>query len=139
MKRMSETVTIEGQSAESLSGVCPVGVPPGVQIYSIDGPLFFGAAATFERTLASLHDQTRVLILRLGQVPMTDATAMQALADLTRHFQQRGIRVRLCEANVRINEKLANFGLLKQLDQADAGISLADVLAETAAELPAMA
>src|SRR5512139_1029968 len=138
MKRMSETVRIEGQSAESLSGVCPVDVPQGVQIYSIDGPLFFGAAATFERTLASLHDQTRVLILRLGQVPIADATAMQALADLTRHFQQRGIRVRLCEANVRINEKLANFGLLKQLDQADARISLADVLAETAAEKPAL-
>jgi len=128
MKRMSETVKIEGESAETLASVCPVGVPPGVQIYSIDGPLFFGAAATFERTLAGLHDQTRVLILRLGLVPMADATAMQTLEDLTRHFQKRGVRVLLCEANPRINAKLANFGLLKRLNQTDATVSLLDVL-----------
>ena len=128
MKRMSETVTIEGESDTSLASVCPVGVPKGVQIYSIDGPLFFGAAATFERTLAGLHDHTRVLILRLGQVPMVDATAMQALADLTRHFQQRGVKVMLCEANARINEKLSNFGLLAQLNQANAMVGLLDVL-----------
>lgn len=134
MKRMSETVTIEGESEANLADVCPVGVPKGIQIYSIDGPLFFGAAASFERTLASLHDQTRVLVLRLGQVPIIDATAMQALADLTRHFQQRGVKVRLCEANPRINTKLANFGLLERLNQADAGISLLEVLTQIEAE-----
>jgi SulP family sulfate permease len=134
MKRMSETVRIEGESDTSLASVCPVGVPPGVQIYSIDGPLFFGAAATFERTLAGLHDQTRVLVLRLGQVPIIDATAMQALSDLTRHFQQRGVKVLLCEANARINDKLGNFGLLDRLGQADARISLLDVLATVPTE-----
>ncbi len=134
MKRMSETVTIEGESDTSLASVCPVGVPKGVQIYSIDGPLFFGAAATFERTLAGLHDDTRVLVLRLGQVPMVDATAMQALADMTRHFQQRGVKVMLCEANARINEKLTNFGLLERVGQADARIGLLDVLARLPTE-----
>ncbi len=128
MKRMSETVKIEGESEATLAAVCPVSVPPDVRIYSIDGPLFFGAAASFERTLASLHDPTRVLILRLGQVPMADATAMQALADLTRHFQQRGVKVLLCEASPRINEKLGNFGLLAQLGQADARIGLVEAL-----------
>ncbi len=138
MKRMSETVTIAGESEEALASVCPVGVPKGVQIYSIDGPLFFGAAATFERTLAGLHDQTRVLILRLGQVPMADATAMQALVDLTHHFQQRGVKVLLCEASPRINEKLGNFGLLAQLGQSDAQVGLLDVLAQVP-EVPAHA
>ena len=137
MKRMSETVKIEGESAEALAGVCPVAVPPGVRIYSIDGPMFFGAAATFERTLAGLHDDARILVLRLGQVPMADATAMQALADLTRHFQQRGVKVVLCEANARINEKLANFGVLEGLGQADARVSLVDVLTQASAESPA--
>jgi SulP family sulfate permease len=136
MKRMSETVTIEGESESSLAAVCPVGVPKGVQIYSIDGPLFFGAAASFERTLASLHDQTRVLVLRLARVPIADATAMQALADLTRHFQQRGVKVLLCEANERINAKLGNFGLLARLGQADARVSLPAVLELAAGENP---
>jgi SulP family sulfate permease len=134
MKRMSETVTIESATEATLASVCPVGVPPGVQIYSIDGPLFFGAAATFERTLAGLHDQTRVLILRLGQVPMADATAMQTLDDLIRHFQKRGVQVLLCEAHPRINAKLANFGLLKRLNQTDATVSLLDVLPSASSE-----
>jgi SulP family sulfate permease len=134
MKRMSETVTIESETEATLASVCPVGVPPGVQIYSIDGPLFFGAAATFERTLAGLHDQTRVLILRLGQVPMADATAMQTLDDLIRHFQKRGVQVLLCEAHPRINAKLANFGLLKRLNQTDATVSLLDVLPSASSE-----
>ena len=137
MKRMSETVRIEGESEATLAAVCPVGVPPYVRVYSIDGPLFFGAAASFERTLASLHDRTRVLILRLGQVPMADATAMQALADLTRHFQRRGVNVVLCEASPRIHEKLGNFGLLAQLGQADARISLLDALALVSESTPA--
>jgi sulfate permease, SulP family len=140
MKRMSEAVTIESETEATLASVCPVGVPPGVQIYSIDGPLFFGAAATFERTLAGLHDQTRVLILRLGLVPMADATAMQTLDDLTRHFQKRGVQVLLCEAHPRINAKLANFGLLKRLNQTDATLSLLEVMPaaqdEQRAELP---
>ncbi len=135
MKRMSETVRIEGESAETLASVCPVAVPPGVRIYSIDGPMFFGAAATFERTLAGLHDDARVLVLRLGQVPMADATAMQALSDMTRHFQQRGVKVMLCEANDRINAKLANFGLLERLGQTDAKVSLMNVLTQASTEL----
>jgi len=130
MKRMSETVTIEGESEASLAALCPVGVPPGVQIYSIDGPLFFGAAATFERTLAGLHDQARVVILRLGRVPFVDATAMQALADVVRHFHQRHIRVRVCEANPRLAHKLREFGLMDKLGQQDASVSVLDVLAE---------
>jgi SulP family sulfate permease len=130
MKRMSETVRIEGESETSLAALCPVGVPPGVQIYSIDGPLFFGAAATFERTLAGLHDQARVVILRLGRVPFADATAMQALADVVRHFQQRHIRVRVCEANPRLAHKLREFGLMDKLGQKDASASVLDVLAE---------
>ena len=130
MKRMSETVKIEGESETSLAALCPVGVPAGVQIYSIDGPLFFGAAATFERTLAGLHDKARVVILRLGRVPFADATAMHALADVVRHFQQRHIRVRVCEANPRLAKKLKDFGLMEKLGQPDASVSVLEVLDE---------
>ncbi len=130
MKRMSETVRIEGETPDSLAALCPVGVPSGVQIYTIDGPLFFGAAATFERTLAGLHDKAEAVIFRLGRVPFADATAMHALADVVRHFQQRGIQVRVCEANPRVARKLRDFGLMAKLGQQDASVSVLDALAE---------
>ena len=114
MKRMSDTVQIEGESEENLAAVCPIGIPRGVQIYTINGPLFFGAAAMFERTLAGLHDESNTIVLRLSRVPFADATAMQALKDIIRHFSQRNIQVVLCEASPRVAEKLENFGLNKQ-------------------------
>ena len=111
MKRMSESVRIEGESEAELAMVCPVGVPNGVQIYSIDGPLFFGAATTFERTMAGLHQDARLLILRMNRVPFVDATAMYALQEVERNFSRRGVQVLLCEANPRVAKKLVAFGL----------------------------
>lgn len=81
-----------------------MGVPAGVQIYSIDGRPVFRRCSTFDRTLAGLHDQARVVIRRLGRVPFMDVTAMQALADVVRHLQQRHIRVRVCQANPRLKQ-----------------------------------
>lgn len=132
MKRMSETVQIEGESEANLAAVCPIGVPRGVQIYTINGPLFFGAAATFERTLAGLHDESNTIVLRLSRVPFADATAMQALKDIIRHFGQRNIQVVLCEATPRVAEKLGNFGLNKQASDVRAG--LLDALAQLSAQ-----
>lgn len=128
MKRMSETVQIEGESEANLAAVCPIGVPRGVQIYTIDGPLFFGAAATFERTLAGLHDDSSTMVLRLSRVPFADATAMQALKDIIRHFSQRNIHVVLCEASPRVAAKLENFGLNKQ--RSDVRASVIEALAQ---------
>ncbi|MFZ5483136.1 MAG: SulP family inorganic anion transporter [Pseudomonadota bacterium] len=132
MKRMSETVRVEGETEAGLAGVCPVGIPPGVQVYSIDGPLFFGAAATFERTMAGLHQDVRVLVLRLGRVPFIDATALRALDDTVRHFRQRGVRVMVCEANGLVAEKMRAYGLPARLAQEDPGIGLLAALEQAA-------
>ncbi|MBW8470764.1 MAG: sodium-independent anion transporter, partial [Thiobacillus sp.] len=78
------------------------------------------------------HDKASVVIFRLGRVPFADATAMHALADIVRHFQQRHIVVRVCEANPRLAYKLQNFGLMDKLGQQDASASLLDVLGEMA-------
>src|ERR1044071_6120007 len=39
-------------------------LPPGVLVYSIDGPFFFGAVENFERALAGTHSDPHVLIIR---------------------------------------------------------------------------
>jgi SulP family sulfate permease len=57
---------------------------------------------------------------------------MHALADVVRHFQQRHIRVRVCEANPRLAQKLRDFGLMDRLGQTDASVSVLDVLADIA-------
>ena len=131
MKQMTDSVKVTGDSEADLAEFCPVGVPKGVQIYSIDGPFFFGAAETFERTLASLNADVTVLIIRLGHVPFIDATGIHSLKATIKLFQKRGARVIVCEANERVQKKLHLAGvdaMLGQVNwQADLGSALQTV------------
>lgn len=54
--------------------------PPGVALYEINGPLFFGAAQKAMQALATVRGSSfRVLVLCLGKVPVIDATGFVAL------------------------------------------------------------
>ena len=71
MRRMAEVaqVRIIGEGhAEA-----PPDLPPGVLIYDISGPLFFGAAQKAIGALG-LFEKARTVILELDQVPAMDAT-----------------------------------------------------------------
>ena len=87
-------------------------LPPGVMVYSIEGPFFFGAVDTFERALAQTHTDPRRLILVLARVPFIDITGIQALEEALRDMQRRGVDVLLCGANPRVHAKLERAGLL---------------------------
>jgi len=119
MKRMAESVRIEGINSEEIASLlpdyCVIGIPKGVQIYSIDGPFFFGTAETFENTLMTLNGDIRVLIIRLARVPFIDATAMRAFREMIALFQKRHKRIIICEANERVTRKLSQTGILDQL------------------------
>jgi SulP family sulfate permease len=69
-------------------------LPPGVRVYEIRGPLFFGAA---ERAISSLADvsETRhtVMILSLASVPYIDVTGMVAFESLLERLHREGVFV----------------------------------------------
>jgi SulP family sulfate permease len=54
-------------------------LPPGVALYEIAGPLFFGAAQHAMSAIQTLRTDSRVVVLSLGQVPSIDATGFVAL------------------------------------------------------------
>jgi SulP family sulfate permease len=62
--------------------------------YRLDGALFFGAAQRFLAELTSVTD-VRVVILRLPQLQMLDATGAQALVEIIGELEGRGITVLL--------------------------------------------
>lgn len=118
LKRMIASVHIETQSPEHLARElgqngkqAPI-LPPGVMVYSIDGPFFFGVAERFERALSAIHDDPKALILRLRNASFIDMTGLQALEDVAQHLARRNIRLILCETNPYIREKLERAGLL---------------------------
>lgn len=62
--------------------------------YRLDGALFFGAAQRFLTELTAVSD-VRVVILRLPQIQVLDATGAQALGEITSELEGRGITVLL--------------------------------------------
>lgn len=119
MKRMSESVHIEEMNGHETGAKDPeigaVRIPQGVQVYSINGPFFFGAAETFEHTLSGIHENVKTLVIRLGKVPFIDATAIHGFGEVIRLFQKRSTRIIVCEANERITRKLTQAKLIEQL------------------------
>ena len=115
LRRMSTSVEIVPLSEERLIAELKLDrttLPKNLLVYSIEGPLFFGAVDTLERTLGQTHSDPRTLLIRLGRVPFMDITGIQALAEAIDNFEHRSVRILLCEANPRVLLKLENAGIV---------------------------
>ena len=51
-------------------------VAPGVEVYEIEGPFFFGIATKFDELMRSMADRPLVRIIRMRKVPFIDSTAL---------------------------------------------------------------
>ena len=60
---------------------------PGVAVYEIAGPLFFGAAQNAMGAIGSVGSSARVVVLALGRVPSIDATGFVALESAIRRLR----------------------------------------------------
>jgi SulP family sulfate permease len=65
-----------------------------IVVYRLDGALFFGAAQRFLTELTAIAD-VKVVILRLPQLQVLDATGAQALGEIVGELEGRGITVLL--------------------------------------------
>ena len=70
-----------------------VGLPPGVLVYEIAGPLFFGAAHKAMTALRRMSPEVDVLVIDLSQVPSIDATGLFNLRSAIDRLASRGVRV----------------------------------------------
>jgi len=84
---------------------------PGVLVYDINGPLFFGAAQKALRTLHTVDPGLRVLILDMADVQLMDMTGMTALEELVKQAQRQRQTVIVCGLAPRLILKLRRVGL----------------------------
>ncbi|MEZ2416389.1 SulP family inorganic anion transporter [Luteibacter sp. RCC_6_2] len=66
-------------------------LPPGVEVFQISGPLFFGAANRLDDLLDQFQKPPSVFILRMRLVPIIDASGVHALKTLLERCRRRGI------------------------------------------------
>ncbi|HWK41008.1 MAG TPA: sulfate permease [Croceibacterium sp.] len=99
MMRMSEAVQIEGgaeiEAAPDLDDDLDqrAALPPGVEVFRIAGPFFFGVAGDLLDTLRNVGQRPRVVILRLRRVPFLDTSGAAALEQFVEQAEAGGTRV----------------------------------------------
>jgi SulP family sulfate permease len=112
MRRMAE-VTQSKLTTTSHPDV-PGELPPGVMVYEISGPLFFGAAQKAMGTLGVVSHGARAVILLLGNVNAMDATGLVALESALDQLGQKNVRALLCEVQKQPLELLMRAGVHKR-------------------------
>lgn len=84
---------------------------PGVIIYDVNGPLFFGAAHKALKVISAIDREVHSVVLDMSDVPVIDTTAMVNLRSIADLLSGRNIRLYLLNAQDRIEKKMRRFGL----------------------------
>jgi SulP family sulfate permease len=146
IKRMADVTNVEmisrefreapdGTMTDDPEGVARIQVPPGVEIYEINGPFFFGAAEKIKDVLAFVARKPRAFILRMRNVPAIDATGIRVLDDLYQTFHRKGIRLVLAGLHAQPLFALDRAGRLDIYGRENLAGSLADALGKVGSPL----
>ncbi len=128
MKRMAEVTNVSAVTRELAedgddvyttdpNAVRRREVPPGVDVYEINGPFFFGAAESFKNTVMGVADRPEVLIVRMRNVPAIDSTGMHALRDLVRTCRHQKRLVLLSDVHAQPMLALGRSYLLDEIGE----------------------
>ncbi len=140
MKRMSEVTNVSavrqefGENGEAEEGELAGPPVAGVEIYEVNGPFFFGAAESFRNTLGQVAGKPRVLILRMRNVPVIDATGLHALRDVVRRTRRDGTLVLLTGVHRQPRSAMERSGLLGELGAGQVYASFDEALARARGE-----
>lgn len=106
---------------------------PGVALYEVAGPLFFGAAQNAMGALHTVGSQSRVVVLALGRVPSIDATGLVALESALTRLRAAKKQVVLTGPLPEPRQVFDRANLLKQHDHVHFAENIEDGLTLAAA------
>jgi SulP family sulfate permease len=125
IRRMVETTDVSAvagadlaERAETEAGataLAAIDIPKGVEVFEISGPFFFGVAAMLADILDRIEKAPRVFILRMGNVPLVDASGIDALGSFIDKNRARGTVVLLTRVQPQPLQVLREMGLLERL------------------------
>ena len=113
LRRVSENTTIKvyGDQLDAADSDMTkhevLDLAPGVSVYEIDGPFFFGAATKFDEMMRSSNGETPLVrIIRMRRVPFIDSTGLHNLQILIESSHEEGILVVLSGVRENVREAL---------------------------------
>jgi SulP family sulfate permease len=141
MHRMSEVTAVnavtqqlarearEEEKAEvPLAQLTPRSVPTGIEVFEISGAFFFGAAEAFKETLTQVATKPKVLIIRMRDVSLLDATGLRALRDVIRRSKAERTLVLIAEIHAQPRAALERSPLYEELGEGQIYMTLEDAL-----------
>lgn len=139
MHRMSEVTAVNAvtrqierelkdQEDVPLAELTRTDVPAGVEVFEISGAFFFGAAEAFKETLSSLGRRPKVLVIRMRDVSLLDATGLRALRDVVRRGKSERTLVLIAEIHAQPRAALERSPLLAELGEGQIYMTLEDAL-----------
>lgn len=91
---------------------------PQISIYTIEGPLFFGAAEKFEQTmLKTIQENPKVFILRMRKVPYIDSTGEEYFRNILQNIKASGGIVFLTNVQPGLEQMLKRSGLYNLMEE----------------------
>jgi SulP family sulfate permease len=104
-------------------------VPPGVEVFELYGTLFFGAVAKFKDAVRQMQRRPLVMILRMRDVVVVDASGLRALEDLLSQTRRDGTQLLLSGVHAQPLLAIERSGLLARIGEDNALPDLTSALA----------
>jgi SulP family sulfate permease len=115
MRKMAELSGVKALDREKeTEKLAELQIPPDVEVYSINGSFFFGAAGKLLEVDRAIFQAPKVLILDMGAVFHMDTTGLKTLRDIRQQCEKRGTRLILAGVH---SQPLAVLQKAKKVDK----------------------
>jgi len=120
MRRMAlvtnvDVITKELEDHDDIDTLEEKLVPEGVEVYEINGPLFFGAAYKFEEALNLVKGSPQILIIRMRNVPAIDSTGLHILQEIIKRNRKNQMTFILSGVQEQPLKALEQSGLVAKI------------------------
>src|SRR5678816_4356996 len=92
-----------------------IDVPPGIRVYEIAGPLFFGAAKSAMEALHTVGDKDHTYILDMRHVPAFDATGLVALESVLDRLHRSKVKIIFAGLTPEVSDMFHRAGIKREL------------------------
>ena len=120
MKRMADVSDVryildEYEDEDKLELIDSIKTPENVSLYEINGPFFFGAADKFMHAIREIGIPTKILIVKMSNVPAMDATGYHALEMLYEICKKHHTYLIILNLQSQPTTVLGNYGFIDAL------------------------
>jgi SulP family sulfate permease len=90
-------------------------LPKGLGVYEINGPFFFGAANKYKEVLKEVGIKSKVIIIRMRNVPFVDATGMHNFKEVLKTLNNFKVKIFLSGVRKEVFDELIKSDIEKYI------------------------